>query len=147
MITMILERKICRLLHYGMSISDIAERMNLPEDVIAKTCKISNLPRKKIQSVVVKKVPERMKKTCHRCRSKILVFPCLACYPEGGRGASGSMKEAQSPGKVPPKESLELLRIVEDIRYISDHELIVHPLFISLSKRAENVLAKIAGPR
>ena len=147
MITMILERKIRRLLHCSMSVNDIAERMNLPEDVITEACKISNLPRKKIQSIVVRKVPEHIKKTCHRCRSKILVFPCLVCYPEGGRGASESMTEVQSPGKVSPRESLELLRIAEDIRDINDRELITHPLFISLSKQAKDVLARIARSR
>ncbi len=147
MITMILERKIRLLLHYGRSVSDIAKKMDLPEDEVAKAIGISNLPRKKIQPVVVKKVPECMKKTCPTCRNKVLIFPCLVCHPEGGRGVSGSVAGPQPPRKISHPESLELLRIAKDIQYVSDHELIIHPLFISLSKRAEDVLARITATR
>ncbi len=44
MITVVLERKIRRLLYLGKSVRDIAEAMGLSEDVVAKAGGVSNFP-------------------------------------------------------------------------------------------------------
>ena len=140
----VVERRVRSLLHLGRSVSEVAEIMSLPESIVLELSDTSNLPQAKIMPAELERLPENDPVRCPICKGRVTSWPCLICNPEAGRGSSRPVLEPQAIGEVTRIESLALLHIVEDIREINRRELIRHPLFISLAKRAENVLARIA---
>ena len=130
MIPLIKQEQILSLLETGLSIREVAARMEISRETIAK---IKN---------------KSKAKRCPECGVMVNVFPCVKCQPEKipiKKKNVGKIKLTDLM-KAYIAEAPEIFRIVEDLRSLHKLGLIDHELFKNLGKRAGKSLNRIFPP-
>ena len=130
MISPLKQEQILSLLETGLPIREVAARMEVSRETVAK---IKN---------------KSKAKRCPECGVMVNVFPCVECQPEKipiKRKKVGKVKLADLM-KAYIAEAPEIFRIVEDLRSLHELGLIEHRLFVNLGKRAKNSSNRIFPP-
>ena len=127
MIPSIKQEQILSLLETGLSIREIAARMEISRETIAKIRNKSKAKR------------------CPECGTMVNVFPCVECQPKRIPIKERKIRKIKLTGlmKAYIAEAPEIFRIVEDLRSLNKLGLIDHELFRNLGKRAGKSLDRI----
>ena len=135
MIPSIKQEQILSLLETGLSIREVAARMEISRETIAK---IKN---------------KSKAKRCLECGTMVNVFPCVECQPEKIPIKKKKIGKVKLTGLMEAyiAEAPEIFRIVEDLRSLHELGLVKHlpeseRLFIDLGERAKNSLNRIFPP-
>lgn len=127
------ERQIRYFLKEGISHRKIARKTGIHRETVGVIAKLPALRKRKCLPAPLKKLNKPGK--CKTCGGRIEFQECLLCFP----------REANYDNDQPVNGKDKIENFLNDVWELYKLNLIKHPLFISLARRAKYILIKEKG--